>query len=274
MKEKNNDREVAIESFETLSQILIAGATATVTDPVIGAGLGSLLGQFFALRGKLKMNRATSFIIELGKYMESIDGDFDWKNADREDFQDIMENIMTRAVKTNSIKKLERYKLLAANQIIEPKPYDYISRYIDLTEKLSDKQMSILIGYVESEEEFVAVQDELGSLYNQKERYSQTIEKLLTNVKVSQLAKYKKDIQKLDGEIVTVQNRFNQLRRLRNREFNEMEDGEFNFMLFDLRTLGLIYNPAQGRASDTGEFSGFRCTPLAFAYLKFLKLSE
>jgi hypothetical protein len=78
-------------------------------------------------------------------------------------------------------------------------------------------------------------------------------------------------VEVLDNKILQIQNAYNQIRRQRNEQFNVLGEHEFNFLLNDLRILGLIYNPSEGRASDTGEYSGYRCTPLATGLIKFLR---
>ena len=272
MKEKDDSKEVASTAFQTVAQVIIAGAAATIIDPVVGAGAGALASQFFGLRGQLKMARANSFVIELGKYMQSVKGDFEWENANREDFGDILEEVINKVIRTSSEKKRERFKLTVAGQIINPLPYDYISRFINLIEMLSEEQIIILKTYVSTEEEFINIQAETAKIYETKESSLKAQNNLVLNKANEKLTKQTKmRLQSLEGEILEKQNAYNRIRRKRNERIKNIGENEFNFMLNDLRVLGLVYNPSEGRASDTGEYSGFRCTRLAMEFMEFLQ---
>ena len=273
MKIKDDSKEVATEVINTLSQIFIGAMTAVASgsDPYT-AGAGVFFGQIAGLRSKLKINRVENFVVELGKYMESKNVSLDWENVNSEDFGDFFEEILMKISRTSSKKKLERFKLLVMGQIVSPISYNYILRFSELVDKLQDLQIDILTTYVNTEEEFVKIQDALREIYKEKD----DTEIMLLKVKSDNRASKKqtdmmiKGMERLEGDILYKQNAYNQIRRTRNSQFKALGENEFNFILNDLRAMGLIYNPSGERASDTGEYSGYRCTPLAIGFIKYL----
>lgn len=273
MKIKNDSKEVATEVINTLSQVFIGAMTAVASgsDPYI-TGAGVFFGQIAGLRSKLKINRVEHFVIELGKYMESKNVSFDWENVNNEDFGDFFEEILIKISKTSSKKKLERFKLLVMGQIVTPISYDYILRFTELVDKLQDVQIDILTTYVNTEEEFIKIQDAVSKSNKEKDK----TEIMLSKVKSDSRSSHKqtdimtKGLEKLEGVILDQQNAYNRIRRARNSKFKALGENEFNFILNDLRAMGLIYNPSKGRASDTGEYSGHRCTQLAIGLIKYL----
>ncbi len=273
MKIKDDSKEVATEVINTLSQIFIAAITAVASgsDPYT-AGAGVFFGQIAGLRNKLKINRVENFVVELGKYMESKNISFDWENINSEDFGDFFEEILMKISRTSSKKKIERFKLLVMGQIVSPVSYNYILRFSELVDKLQDLHIDILTTYVNSEEEFIKIQDALSKIYKEKDNTEIMLLKVKSDSRASkkQIDMMTKGMERLEGAILDKQNLYNQIRRTRNSQFKALGENEFNFILNDLRVMGLIYNPSEGRASDTGEYSGYRCTPLAIGFIKYL----
>jgi hypothetical protein len=273
MKIKDDSKEVATEVINTLSQIFIGAMTAVASgsDPYTTVA-GVFFGQIAGLRSKLKINRVEHFVMELGKYMESKDVSFDWENVNSEDFGDFFEEILIKISKTSSKKKLERFKLLVVGQIVTPISYDYILRFTELVDKLQDVQIEILTTYVNTEEEFIKIQDAVSKINKEKDETEIILLKVKSDSRASkkQTDMMTKGLEGLEGDILDRQNAYNRIRRARNSQFKALGENEFNFILNDLRAMGLIYNPSEGRASDTGEYSGYRCTPLAIGFIKYL----
>lgn len=155
MGKNEESKEVAKESLGVLSNILLAALTAVGTggDPYV-AGTSAFLGQFMSLRNKLKVNRVTNFVEELGEYIESIDRDLNWKNVDKNDFGDFFEMLLLKVSNTDSKTKIERFKKLLVNQINEPKSIDVIQRYLDLVSDLTENEVLILSHIYQFEEKW------------------------------------------------------------------------------------------------------------------------
>ena len=145
MNKKKDSKEIVSEVVNTLSQVFIAslGAMASGSEPYT-TGAFTLLSEFTQLRGRLKVNRTLNFVSEFGKYIETIDKEFDWKNVNREDFGDFFEELLTAITKTNSKNKLDRFKRLLFSQIKKPADPDMASRYLALTTILDDGHILIL----------------------------------------------------------------------------------------------------------------------------------
>ncbi|MGB5822157.1 MAG: hypothetical protein WBG90_21925 [Saonia sp.] len=270
---KDDSKEIATEVISTLSQIFIGAMTAVASgsDPYT-AGAGVFFGQIAALRSKLKINRVENFVMELGKYMESKNVSFDWENVNSHDFGDFFEEILMKISRTSSENKLERFKLLVMGQIVSPISYNYILRFVELVDKLQDLHIDILTTYVSTEDEFIKIQDALSKIYKEKDDTDIMLLKVKSDSRASkkQTDIMTKGMERLKGDILDKQNGYNRIRRTRNSQCKILGENEFNYILNDLRVMGLIYNPSEGRASDTGEYSGYRCTPLAIGFIGYL----
>ncbi|MEX0287725.1 MAG: hypothetical protein AB3N14_01305 [Flavobacteriaceae bacterium] len=277
------DLQDKLIAFKSVLKVIGAPLAAAVTgDPFVAAGVTNLfLETFFGIQSEVKMKRVNMFFIKLEKGIQEIDKDFDLDKADKVELRDLIETAMLKSSRATTEGKIERLKKVIIGQIKYVDQYDYVTRYLDLAEKLNDKQVIILAKYVETEKEFIVIQEEIARIYEQKEDAEKTYslmraayqENDLRKGKPSkkQLEAMKKGMVRIEGEILEKQNDYNRIRRVRNQQFNILGEHEFNFLLNDLRVMGLIYNPSEGRASDTGEYSGYRCTPLATGFIKFLE---
>ena len=284
MKESNkldlNDKLIA---FKSLVGIIGAPVMTAVTgDPFLATGATNLfLETFFNIQSEVKMKRVNLFFNKLEKGIQEIESDFDLNKVDKVDLRDLIETAMLKSTRANSERKIERLKKIIIGQIKYAEKYDYVSRYLDLVEKLTDNQIVILVKYVKTEKEFIKIQSETSDAYKQKKEaeksysliQSKTLGKGVVHGKPSstKLNQAKQHVESIDGKILEAQNAYNRIRRERNEQSKILGENEFNFLLNDLRVLGLIYNPSEGRASDTGEYSGYRCTVLALGLIKFLR---
>lgn len=156
-------------------------------------------------------------------------------------------------------------------------PYDYVIRYLDLIEKLTDEQVLLIHNYNNSEDEFLSIQKELFSnqdfliaaksninLFDNNRQGNSKYNVVDKRLKIA-----KERLQKFESLNLEIQNRLNNIIRERNKSLSGDEDFQ-RFIIFDLRVLGLLYNPSEGRASSSNEFNEDRCTLLARNFLKYI----
>ena len=277
------DLQDKLIAFKSLIKIIGTPITTVATgDPFVAAGVTNLfLETFFGIQSELKMKRVYSFLEKLEKGIKEIDKDLDLDKVDKIEFGDLLETAIIKSSRQGQEEKIDRFKQILIGQMLHPEPFDYLVRYFEIAEKLADSQLIILKKYVSTEKDLIEIQESLSGVIKEKEdtekasiehkmfHQGKESENWGATLKVREAMK--KGIEKLKSKEFDFQNDYNAIRRERNEQFQILGEGEFNFMLNDLRTMGLIYNPAEGRASETGEYSGYRCTPLAIGFIKFLE---
>jgi hypothetical protein len=110
--------------------------------PYIGTALNEVV---FELRGRVKQKRVNNFIIELKKYMETINGEeINFNYIESEEFGDIFESIIKRIIYNRSEEKLHRFKKVLVKQMANPSNSDHIESFLDIISKINEKQIHIL----------------------------------------------------------------------------------------------------------------------------------
>lgn len=107
---------------------------------------GPIFDSFWNYRANLKQKRVIDFSESVKNVLEEIGGnEFHSSNFETEDFVDIMEAVYMKVMNTQSLYKLERFRNILVNQIID-KPLDYqlTLKYVELVSSLSDIEMLIL----------------------------------------------------------------------------------------------------------------------------------
>jgi len=136
---QNSNKEIIIESGISTFKGLIGAV------PFAGTALNELL---FEARGRLKQNRINDFIKTFSEYLESLnENDLSLDQLNKDEFGDLFENLILKVAKTSSKAKLEAFKNLLVNQLIEPRKLDFTEIIIDVIGDLVDKQIIILDSY-------------------------------------------------------------------------------------------------------------------------------
>lgn len=107
---------------------------------------GPIFDSFWNYRANLKQKRVIDFSESVKNALEEIGGnELHSSNFETEDFVDIMEAVYMRVMNTRSAYKLERFRNILVNQIIEPKTeIDLSLKYIQLIDELSEFQILLL----------------------------------------------------------------------------------------------------------------------------------
>lgn len=108
--------------------------------------LGIIADSFLNFQGNLKRRRVIEFSESLKKVLESLGGrELHANDFNNEDFVDIMESVYKRVQNTKSDYKLERFKNILTQQIIQrPNDYELTLKYVSLVSTLADIQIVIL----------------------------------------------------------------------------------------------------------------------------------
>lgn len=235
---RQNDKDVLPESATTLSKVLIAASTSVLLgDPMIGAGAATFLTEaFFGIRGKLKLKRSEKFIIEFSNYIKAINPDFDIETVNSEDFGDFFEQVLIKVSQTNSISKLEGFKRLIANQILNPVSYDLVHRYLDLVSNLTANHLILLQHWYFNELKYRKFLRELNDERNHlKEQFDAGINK--TNIDET-YSDYQTRL--LDHDLIDKEGIRETIEEKRNELYQKFEENEFDFWAHDLRILGVF----------------------------------
>lgn len=107
---------------------------------------GPILDGLLNYRNKLKQKRAIDFSEKTKKVLEEISGkELHAANFETEDFIDVMEAVYAKVVNTRSIHKIEKYRNILVNQIIEPETAADLSlKYVQFIDELSELQILLL----------------------------------------------------------------------------------------------------------------------------------
>lgn len=127
------------ENFDVISEGVINAILSFIP-------AGPLLSGFLNYRNNLKQKRILDFSESVKKALEEIDGkELHASNFETEDFVDVIEAVYMRVINTRSVYKLERFRNIIVNQIIEQRiETPMFNKYIQLLDQLDDAQIVIL----------------------------------------------------------------------------------------------------------------------------------
>lgn len=265
-----------LQSFKMLSCILIpAMAASFIPDPAYGSGVSNFFLQaFFQVQGDIKLQRVDSMMKGLEKMLQSYDPDFKFEGANTQELRDLFETAIVNASRANAESKLDRLRKILYGQIVDPQPYDYATRYLDLAVRLNDDQIRILKVFSETEDELKPVRAELRRLGKEMSDTQKVEPKFIapdSKASVQQKRIFRDRKKNLEERIAKLNDEFNRISNIRSRFIKSINEPEFQFLFNDLRVLGLVYNPGEGRVSNTGEPAHFYCTALTEGFMKFLR---
>ncbi len=273
---KKDELHTWVQSFKMLSAIIIPSMAASfVPDPVFGAGVSNFFLQaFFQVQGDIKLQRVDSLLKGFERMLQTYNPNIKLDASNPHELRDHFETAIINAAKANSESKIDRLRRVLFGQIVDPQPYDYTSRYLDLAVRLNDDQIRILLVFTETEYELEPIRQELfkteklhsdilameSKISGPNSKASKKQVELLLSGKQKSLKKMEQQ-KKLYNTITNKRYRFNAT----------FEKEHFRFLFNDIRALGLVYNAGEGTFSSTGEPANFQCTSLALGFMKFLQ---
>lgn len=272
---KKEDFEVWKKSFSILSQIFIPAIASTlISDPNYAQGASTFVLQMLGqVQSEVKQKRVESLVLGLEQLLKKHDPNFKFDEANIQEVRDLLETAIINASRASSESKIERLRRVLVGHIMEPQPFDYTSRYLDLAIRLNDDQVQILDVYYQTENKLNTIRTELRSIHKILKDSEKFESKILgsesrASEKVKKIFKEKKS--QTEGTLEDLQNVFEKTINIRRNKIKEYESEVFQFLFNDLRVLGLVYNPSEGRVSDTGDPAYYHCTALGIGFIKYL----
>lgn len=239
MKIKNQaDKDILPESATTLSKVLIAASASLLSgDPMIGAGAATFLTEtFFGIRGRLKLKRSENFIIEFSNYIKSINPDFDIETVNSEDFGDFFEQVLIKVSQTNSVSKLNGFKKLTSNQVLNPVSYDLIHKYLELVANLNENHLILLQHWYFNELKYKALSWDFHKERNRlKKEYDAGINKANSKETYSNY-----QTRLLNYDLIDKEGFREIIKEKRKDLYRKFDKDEFDFWAHDLRILGVF----------------------------------
>jgi hypothetical protein len=148
-KEVSQEDILQVEKFE--SEFPVIASSFRVLLAILPLGIGTGITEFaIDSHARKKQGRINDFTIHFVKYLDS----FNEKNKsllgnfDKEEFEDIFESILIRVYRTRSTRKRRVFaKILADSIYISDFNHDFLETFLDLIDRLTEKQIEILDWY-------------------------------------------------------------------------------------------------------------------------------
>ena len=204
---------------------------------------GPIIEAFLSYRNELKQKRVIEFSESVKTALEEIGGkEIHASNLQTEDFVDLMELVYLKVISTRSTYKLERFRNILVNKIVEPdKEVHLFKKYVNLLDQLEDVQILILDDF----------------------KYWKG------NPIRSIIIAYEGDVgAALQDDAI--------IERVSTKIGADITKGEVEYYTNELLNLGLIRNStrvitAQGASSPQ---NNFQISPVGESFLKFIELKE
>lgn len=273
---KKNDIDVWKKSLSIIGQIFIPAVTSSVVqDPIVAQGASTFILQTLSLaQTEIKQQRVESLVFGLEELLRKHDKDFKFEESSIQETRDLLETAIINASRATSEEKIHRLRKVLKGHIISPQPIDYTSRYLDLAIRLNEEQISILKIYQETEFDLKDIRiqlSELNKILTESGKIEQKIwgEDSKSSIRQKKIFTQKKEEteKELDKLKLDFENKIN-IRRRFNSTFKQ---DEFQFLFNDMRVLGLVYNPAEGRVSNTPDVAYYYCTSLSEGFIRYLE---
>lgn len=244
--------------------------------PVIGFALNEYI---FDRRSRIKQDRLNDFSeLLMERFTENFDGEIDLDRIKSEEFGDVFESVIQRVLKTSDRKKLERFRDILIGYMKADKESEFVETFLDITERVSEKQIEILKVYAEVQE---GLNREIELILEAKEGIEQVKTKL-ENIKAlakqgltksqDSMVKWQKEIASLESKRVKAETRLDDLVARKGAKAFNLEEGEFQFYVQDLVSKSLLRDE-QNRDWIEREVPSRVTTEFGFRYLGFV-LSE
>ncbi|KAB5491800.1 hypothetical protein [Flagellimonas hadalis] len=273
---QKKDVEIWQKSFSILGQIFVPViASSFIIDPIYAQGASTFALQMLSLaQSEVKQKRVESLMFGLEDLLKKHDENFKFEKANVQEVRDLLETAIINASRASSETKIDRLRKVLFGHIIDPQPIDYTSRFLDLAVRLNDDQVKILNVYFDTEYQLAPLREELaniGEILKKSEKVELKIvnPNLGASIKQKEIfLKKKKETEKRQDDL---QLEYENIINTRRRYNSKYDPDTFQFLFNDMRVLGIVYNPAEGRISNTGDSSYYHCTALGKGFVKYLK---
>ncbi len=262
--------------------------------PIVGTVLTELAFDF---SGRIKQNRLNLFSEKLKSYFESVgEGQVNTENILTEDFHDLFEAILKQIAFTKSERKMERFKNIVVGQIKSPNEFESVERFIEITARLTESQVSILLFYYTNVKLRNKYDEQISQLSlnldETSHKYGESNAKLeLMKTNRSTLSQNNSDLTNLDVSIELQQQQVMKEFKKRNDASNEIEKikskrdktfggidhdklgiskSECEYLLSDLVSLSLLDKRA-ATAKKRISFSYYTITSFGKNYIEFVE---
>tara|TARA_R110001632_G_scaffold213965_1_gene340410 strand:+ start:94 stop:867 length:774 start_codon:yes stop_codon:yes gene_type:complete len=232
--------------------------------PYVGTAFDEIVFEHGA---RIKQNRLNNFVAILADGFTD-EKEINLENIKNEDFIELFESVVKRAVRTKSESKLLRFKNILVRELKEPtEEIELTELYLDLITTLSEDEIIILHHH----RHFDLIYEEkitgLNKLRDKENEIAQNKKKETIIIDKSKYEDADVEVKKKIGEI---EEWLGTLRQFRTAEFYRLEDNRF--MLFKQRLLaqGLLVDNRMNRISG-GNFQNMGITEFGLEFLTFIE---
>jgi tRNA splicing endonuclease len=236
------------------------------------------LYAIFEARGRIKQNRVNNFIEGfsefLGQYSEE---KINLEQIGKEEFGDFFEELIIKVAKTHSAIKIEAFKNLLANQLIEPKAIEYADLLLDIAGNLQEKQIPILHGFNENfASSYVEYSGQLIEEQGELSKYEKELKAEYWKLDSDEDAFCVDEIQELERNIESQKKTIGRTKELVQKhskpfkaETYNCEGYEFFYLIQDLANKGLVVD--MGVKYGAEPFALVEITQLGMDLIEFIK---
>ena len=233
-------------------------AKSIATQLIETAPGGNWLNEFISFRSKIKQARINQFIDLLQNYFAAPSNKvYHFDLMSDEDFTDIFESVVLRVVQTKAITKIGRFKNILINQLRSNEPVCLLESFLDLTLKLHEKQIEILV-------EHLKLAEELGN---------QDILSLNNTIKLDVERDRKLMIDNKQNRFLEMQEKSDNFMKKRKAEYYNISSNEYEYFVQDLVSKSLLINSTIG-GIGIRRYEVVEITSYGIEYLNFIRLDE
>jgi len=242
--------------------------------PYFGTALNE---SIFEHRSRVKQKRINDFVQSLSDYIQELNLEAPSSNhISSDEFGDIFEAIIRKISETSNKEKATRFKLILANQILNPAIPDFIETYIDLIAKLNEIQIQILASHHNNKPHLNEVKIDLNNAENKLKKLKDIGKELRVKAEKGVITKGEsitenmKDIAKAELAIIKTNERAKNIQKFRECSFYGINDGDFLFFKQDLVSKGLLRDVGVG-SIGTAPYQAMDITEFGIGLLKFIQ---
>jgi len=234
-------------------------------------GVGTLLNEFFFdYRLSLKQNRLNRFVEILGENLTA-DSEINLDNLKTEDFSDLFEAVLQKAIKTKSELKLQRFKNILIQELKNPsKNVELIDHYLDLISNLTEEEITVLYNHRHFTMEFEEKINRLNALKDKQNSLSQQLKKRTIVIGESEEDQALKVISK---KLEEQKKHIDSFSKFRNADYYNLSENNFMFYKQRLFSKGLLIDNRMNRFGSTA-FNNMGITEFGNEFIEFIKNSE
>lgn len=235
--------------------------------PFGGTALNEL---FFEYNSQIKQKRLNKFVEILAKNFTENSG-INLKNIKTEDFNDLFESVLRKAVQTKSELKLIRFKDILIKELNNPtEQTELIDLYLNLITSLSEEELVILFHHKDFNNNY---ENERDSLRELKEKMTKIKSNMKLETIIIEKSKYQNDYDDVSNKILEIKNKHKVLEKYRSHHFYGITEQKFLFYKQRLFSQGLIIDSGVG-GIGTRPFQIMSITEFGVEFIDFIKESE